>query len=141
MNDAVLVRRLQGIGDLLQDRQRFVERHSSAGDPVGKILPLDEFHDQRVAIRRLLEAVNDRDVRMIERREHLGFAPEARDTVRVARKRLRQDLDRDGAIEARIAGFVNLTHAARAQRGQDFERAEPGAGIQGQTVGLYGSVA
>ena len=34
------------------------------------------------------------------------------------------DLDGDGALQAGIAGAVDLSHAARAKRGQDFVVAE-----------------
>ena len=46
----------------------------------------------------------------------------------------RQHLDRDGAIEPRVARFVDLAHAARAEGGEDFIRTESGAGAEGQTL-------
>ena len=39
----------------------------------------------------------------------------------------RQDLDRDGAIEPRVARLVDLAHAAGADGGDDLVRAESGA--------------
>ena len=51
----------------------------------------------------------------------LRFALEARQAIRVARERIRQDLDRDVAIEPRVARAVHLAHPARAQQRQDFE--------------------
>ena len=42
-----------------------------------------------------LEAVDRRDVRMVERREHFRFALKASQPLRVAGDRVRQDLDRD----------------------------------------------
>jgi hypothetical protein len=41
---------------------------------------------------------------------------------------LREDFDRDNAIEARIPSAVHLAHAALAQWGQQFVRAEPCSG-------------
>ncbi len=41
---------------------------------------------------------------------------------------LGQHLDGDRAIEAGVAGFVHLAHAAFANSGEDFIRAEPNAG-------------
>ena len=41
------------------------------------------MHQQRPAVA-VLEAVNVRDVRMIERREHLRFAAESRQPFRIA---------------------------------------------------------
>ncbi len=42
--------------------------------------------------------VDVRDVRMIERRQHLRFAAEAREAIRVVRDRRQQHLDRDVAV-------------------------------------------
>ena len=52
---------------------------------------------------------------------------ESRDSFRVSRKRLGQDLDRDRAIEPRVARSVDLTHAARADQRDDLIRAETAA--------------
>ena len=40
-----------------------------------------------------------------------------------------QDLDRDDAIEPRVAGLVDLAHAAGAEGGEDFVRAEADARV------------
>ena len=55
-----------------------------------------------------------RDVRMVERRERLRFALEAREPLRIGGERGRQDLDRDVAIELGIARAIDLAHAAGA---------------------------
>ena len=47
-------------------------------------------------------------------------------------------LDRDVAIEPRVARPIHFTHAAGAEGGEDLVRAEASAGGEGQTVGLYG---
>ena len=39
----------------------------------------------------------------------------------------RQRLDRDHAVEPRVAGAIDLAHAARAERRQDLVVAETGA--------------
>ena len=54
---------------------------------------------------------------MIQRGEHTRFALQAREPVGVARERVRQELDRDIAIELRVARVVHLTHAARTEQG------------------------
>ena len=43
---------------------------------------------------------------------------------------LGQHLDGDGAIQAGVAGFVDLTHAPSAERGVDLIRAEGRAWLQ-----------
>ena len=49
MDDALLVRGFERVGDLLRDRQRFVERDRAARDALRQILALDEFHHERGA--------------------------------------------------------------------------------------------
>src|SRR6266850_6118072 len=68
---------------------------------------------------------------MIQRREQMGLALEAREPLRIGGKQLGQDLDGDVAPELRVARTIHFAHAARAESGQDFVRAEEGAGCQG----------
>ena len=74
MDDALLVRRFEGLCDLLRDRQRFVERDRPARDALREILTLDEFHHQRADAAGFFEAVNVRDRWMVQRRERLRLA-------------------------------------------------------------------
>ena len=61
-----------------------------------------------------------------ERRER--FLQEARDAIGIAADRLGQDLDRDVALQLRIARAIHLAHAAGADRVEDLERTKPRAG-------------
>ena len=66
---------------------------------------------------------------MIERGDRFGLALEpfeclGRDGAR------RKDFDRDLPIETRVAGAIDLAHAARAERGEDLVRAKPGSGVE-----------
>ena len=47
MDDPLLVRRFERLGDLLRDRQRFVERHRALRDPIGERRTLDQLQHQR----------------------------------------------------------------------------------------------
>ena len=58
----------------------------------------------------LFHPVERRDVGMIERREHLCLALEARDALRVRGHGVRQDFDGDAAPELRIARAVDFAH-------------------------------
>ena len=64
------------------------------------------------------------DVRMIEGREQLRFAPEPRETVGVERESCREDLQRDVAIQPAAAGPIHLAHAASTDERQNFIGAE-----------------
>ena len=61
---------------------------------------------------------------MIERGEDLRFALEPRETIGIARECVRQDLQRDVAIELRVARAIDLAHAAGTERRDDFVEAE-----------------
>ena len=50
MDDALLVRRFERLGDLLRDRQRFVERDRAARDALREIVALDQFHHERAVM-------------------------------------------------------------------------------------------
>ena len=79
MHDPVVVRGREPVGDLSRDAERLVERNRPLLDALGQRRPLDELHDERL----VLDAVDRRDVRMIERGEHLRFAREARQAQRI----------------------------------------------------------
>ena len=81
------------------------------------------------------ETVDRGDVRMIQRREGLGFARETRQSVGVGGERVGQHLDRDVAIQLRVARPIHLAHAAGPKGGQDFVRAKTCAEVEGQTAG------
>ena len=57
---------------------------------------------------------------MIEGGEQLRFALEPRQAVRIEREQLGQHLERDFAIELRVASAVHLAHGARTKRRDDF---------------------
>ena len=67
MDNAVIVRALETIGDLGGCRDRLLDRHRYAVNALGQRRPLNEFHHQgaEVAVA-LLKAEDLRDVRVIE---------------------------------------------------------------------------
>jgi hypothetical protein len=66
MNDSALVGRFQCVRNLGRDRDRFVGRNASGGDAVGERRTFDELHHERADAARFLEAVNVRDVGMVQ---------------------------------------------------------------------------
>ena len=130
MDDAVIVRRFERFGDLPRDGQNLVERQRAARDQHRQIVALDQLHHERADRLRFLDAVDRADVGMIQRRECLRFAREARQAIGIARHGLRQDLQRDLAIQLRVARAIDLAHAAGAKEREDFVGTEPGARSQ-----------
>ena len=71
-----------------------------------------------------------RDVRMVQRGEHFGFALEARQPLGIGGDGRRQDLDGDVALQLGVAGAIDLAHAANAERRDDFVGTEAAASAQ-----------
>src|SRR5580765_5596374 len=67
---------------------------------------------------------------MVERGEELGFAFEAGDAIGIDSEEFRQDLQRDIAIQLRVARAIDLAHPAGTQWGKDLVRAESCAGLE-----------
>ena len=94
MNDALLVRGFESLGDLHGNRQSFIERDRAARHALRQVLALDEFHHQRVLAGRFIDRVDRGDVGVIERGERFGLALKSGEAFGVRRQRLRQNLDR-----------------------------------------------
>ena len=103
MDDALLVRRFEGLGDLLRDRQRLVDRDRAARDTLRQSSPSTSSMTSAVHARALLQAVDVRDVRVVQRREHFRFALKPREPVGVSGERRGQHLDRDLPFELGVA--------------------------------------
>ena len=71
---------------------------------------------------------------MRERGDGLGLALESGERFGVAGELVGQDLDRDVALQPRVARPVDLAHPARAERGEDLVGAEAGTGRQGHSA-------
>ena len=84
MDDALLVGGFERLGDLPRDRQRLVAAESGPrAIRSASVVALDQFEDERVRRRRCPRSRRSPDVRMIERGQHLRFALEAREPIRI----------------------------------------------------------
>ena len=107
--------RLEGFRDLFRNRQRLVERDGAACQSLRQILALDELHHESLDAAGVLQPVDGRDVRMIQRSKDFCFALEPRHSFCVSRERFGQDLDGDIAIEPRVARPIHFAHPAGAE--------------------------
>jgi len=110
----------------------------SPGETLFQRFPVKQFHDEKRRALILPDVVERADMGVRELRERACFAIEALTKLRIGGEPGLQHLDGDGAIEPRVAGLVDLAHAARAQRGQDFVRTETVAGSEGQPLDYMG---
>ena len=129
MDDALLVRRLQRRGNLLGRLQRRVQRHRSRLETIRQRRPFDQLQHQGADRAGLLEPMDDADVRVVQGGQRPGFALEPRHAIRIVHEVRRQNLQRDLAPELCVARAIHLTHAARAERREDFVRTDTDAGL------------
>ena len=140
MNDAVLVGRLQAVRNLSGD-QGFITRLPALGFRLCRfahaVIRPPQPHPEPAMMSAsvgpstssstsawtplIFEAVNAADVRMIQRGEHLRFALEAREPLRINREGRRQDFDRDVAIQLRVARAIDFAHPADTEQAVDAE--------------------
>ena len=137
MDDALLVRGFKRFRDLFRDRQRFVDRDRPARNALRQIVALDQFHHQRANTAGFFEAVNVRDIRMVQGRERLCFAGEPGQPVGVAGECVRQDFERDVTIQFRVAGAVDQPHPALADVAQRFRRRRVGCRVRVPSLADY----
>ena len=66
MDDAVRVRRSERVGNLPRDVHRLVERHRAIRDLLGEGAAFNQLEDERLPVRRVLQAVDVPDVGMVQ---------------------------------------------------------------------------
>jgi hypothetical protein len=115
MNDALLVRRLDPVDQLTDDREHRVEPQRPGGR-----LAFDELEHEVIRA----DVVEVADVRMVQSRNEARLAREP------VRELDRGDFDGDVALETRIAGSIHLSHAAGPDETGHFIRAEMRAGCE-----------
>ena len=97
-------------------------------NPIGQRWPIHQFEDERERAARFLESVDLRDVRMTQGGQEFGFALEPGQAIRIGGEGFRQDLDRDIALQTRVACLVHLAHSPCADGGEDVVWADTRAG-------------
>ena len=131
MDDATLVSGIEGVDNLTRDREGLGRWHWTACDAIGERRPFDQFHHQRSHVAGVFQAVNDGDVRMVQRGKRSPFALEPGESFLLACDGFREDFDCHVATELRVASPIDLAHPALADEGGDLVRAEPSARGQG----------
>ena len=135
MDDALLVRGGERLGQRRGDLEEPLQREPTLRhDPVER-LSLDELHGEEVhgpltGRRRLgvLDGIHRDDAGVIEGGEGPGLLLEARETLGIVRHGGRQHLDRDVASELGVGGPIHLAHAAFAKLLDDAIVAEHTSG-------------
>ena len=134
MDDALLVRSVEGVGDLCGDGDRFRDGQSLAAagvclDQLLQRLSLDELEDERGRAEGVLDPVDRADVRVVEGRQESRLPLEAGEALGVACERVGERLHRDVAAEPPVARAVDLTHATGADLLDDHVGTDACSGI------------
>ena len=141
MDDALLVRGFERARDLPRVGDRVVDRHRPRRELLRQRLALDELEHERADAIRFDEAVNRRDVGMIECGERVRFLPQPRHPIVVSgcvRRLDGEHFECDIPVEREIAGLVDLSHAAAADQVTDAEVQKDIAG-RPAVVGEHGA--
>ena len=119
MDDPLLVRGFERLGDLLRDRQAPRRAESRLARCAATVVALDQFHHERAHAVRFFEAVDRGDVRMIQRREDFRFALKPREPVRDrARTTSGRTLIATWRFSFVSRRAIHLAHAAGAEEGR-----------------------
>ena len=121
VNDAALMRVVQGFGQLYADRQHLLERHGLAGlHRLAQRYAVDQLDDDVRPVADLSDVVDGHDVGMREGAGGLGLAYETADVLLVEAPFLLEDLERQRAVDLRVVGLVDLGHRALADQLDDL---------------------
>ena len=124
MHDPASVGRGHAARNLERVRHRAAHRQRTALQAGAQRLALDELHHDKRRVGLPGEFEDRQDVRVRQLGDAQRFPLEARERHGIFRQGFRQDFDRDVTVEADIAGAIHLAHAAFAEFGHDFKRAD-----------------
>jgi len=137
MNDALLVRRFEPFGDLLEQRQRLTDGYRAGDEPFRQRFSFDQLHHEELLAVRLFDPVDGGDVRVVQRCQKMRFPLEASEPLRVLGEIVGKDFDGDFAPELGVAGAVDPAHAASTERREDLETTEAGSGRKGLSFASF----
>jgi hypothetical protein len=120
VDDSFLVRRLERVRDLSGDAERLAHGNRSRHEAVVESRAFNELEDEKRCAACVLETVDRGYVRMIQRGKDDGFALETREPIRIGGEMRRQELQRDLALQSRVARAPDFAHPAGAERAKDF---------------------
>jgi hypothetical protein len=139
VDDAPGVRGGEPVGDLTGDLRGALGRQGAGPQPVREDFPFEELR-HGVGHAPVVPRVVDReDVRVVQGGDRPRLAFEAREALRVVRRGLGEDLQRDLAAEADVSGPVHLTHTPLSEGREDLVRTELISGEKRQAAKGYDS--
>ncbi len=121
-------------GQALRERERDLHgappRERSLLQPGLECLPLEKLRDGPQDAVLGAHVVDVEDVRVREGRDGAGLPVEPGAGDAVGGQAVREDLDRDVALQPGVAGFPDLAHPSRTERRENLVRTESVACVQ-----------
>ena len=118
MQDAARVGRGEPVADLDRGLERLANGQAAAQQPTLQRLALDELEDDVRDVALVPDVVHGHDRRVLDRAGRPRLVLEQAQPLGVARRLEVEELDRDLAAEARVAGAIHLGHPADAEGGR-----------------------
>ena len=104
------MRRIQRVGNFNGELKHLVQRQRLARNAVLQCLTVQEFHDDESLSVLLVNLVDGANVRVIQGRCGLRFAPKAFERDRVLGRFGREKLESDQTLQARVFRLIDDTH-------------------------------
>ena len=112
VDDAAIVRFCEPVCDLESNSYRVFHGKGTVGQARRHRFAGHVLHHDNEAVRGLEHVVDGRDIRVRQARGRSSFPKHPRASFLATDRRRPQPLDRDVALQARIAGAIHLTHPA-----------------------------
>src|SRR5947209_2024 len=119
MNDALAVRGIQRIGDLHGQWKQSLQIERAPSNTVLQRHAFQVLHRNEREATIFTDVVDRADIRMVERRCRLRLSLKSRQRLRISTNFVRQELQRNEAVQARVLRLIDDAHAAAAQHLHD----------------------
>ena len=140
MDHALAVRGGKRLRELGRDRERLLKRKPASLQAFRERLPGEMLHHEEHLPLVITDVVQHADVCVVQTSNRLRLALKPGPAFRIAANIRREDFDRDRAVEAGIAGLVDLAHAPGADSRLDLVGSEASPGDEAHVLGLRGAL-
>ena len=129
MDDPDGVRCREALGQLEGQADDFLAGNGAPLQPDAQFFAIDQLHDEETCGPHGFETVDAGDIGMLQGGQGTGFTIKAGQPFRILGHLDRKHLDGDIPPQFRVAGAVDLAHAAFAEWGGDFVMCQFIAGL------------
>ena len=121
------MRTLNGIRNLPSNMERLLNRNRTLCDALNQGGTLDQLHYQGDDVVGVLQAVDVRDMRMIQGRENLSLTLKPREAFRISSECFGEHFEGIVSLERHVVSAPDPAHAALADQGYHLIGTDAGA--------------